>query len=321
MKTEMTMETAAQQNIEFTPKKKKMNKNTWQLYSLAAIPIVLVFIFCYLPMFGIVIAFKNYKYNLGIWGSEWVGFDNFKFFTHSTDFIRLVRNTVGMNALFIIFGIASSVLVAIFLYDLKSRNATKVYQTILITPHFMSWVIVAYIAYAFLNPQYGLVNSIITAFGGTAKDWYSEPVYWPAILVICNVWKTVGMDCVVYYAALMGMDNSLVEAAKIDGANKKDIIIHIIVPTLVPLITILTILKIGNIFRGDFGLFYQVPRNIGKLYATTDVIDTYVFRAMRVIGDMGMSSAVGFLQSLVGMILVIITNKVTKMIDSEGGLF
>ncbi|MBQ3114751.1 MAG: sugar ABC transporter permease [Clostridia bacterium] len=298
-----------------------MNKNTWQLYSLAAIPILLVFVFSYLPMFGIIIAFKNYKYNLGIMGSKWVGFDNFKFFTHSTDFIRLVRNTLGMNALFIIFGTMAAVLVAVFLYDLKSRNATKVYQTILITPHFMSWVIVAYIVYAFLNPQYGLINSIIQSFGVSPKDWYAEPKYWPGILTVCYIWKHVGMDCVVYYAALMGMDNSLIEAAKIDGANKKDIILHIIIPTLLPLITILTILKIGNIFRADFGLFYQVPRNIGKLYATTDVVDTYVFRAMRVIGDMGMSSAVGFLQSIVGMILVVATNKASKLIDPETGLF
>lgn len=299
----------------------KIKKNDLQLYSLCFIPILLVFIFCYIPMFGIIIAFKNYKYNKGILGSEWVGLDNFKFFINSNDFWRITWNTLELNFIFIVLGIVAAVLVAILLFELRSRNCTKIYQTVLITPHFMSWVIVSYIVYAFLNPSYGMLNRIIEAFGGTPIEWYSMPEVWTWILTICSIWKHVGMDSVVYYAALMGIDTSLFEAAEIDGANKLQSIWHITVPSLIPLITILTILKIGHIFRADFGLFYQVTRDVGALYSRTDVIDTYVYRTMREIGDMGMSAAVGLLQSVVGFVLVIITNAVTKKINPDSALF
>ncbi len=302
-------------------KKRKITQSELQLYSLCVIPVLLVFLFCYLPMGGIVIAFKNYRYDLGIFGSEWVGLDNFKFFFTSSDFFRITRNTLGMNFIFIIVSTASAVLVAVLLFHLQSRMATKIYQTMLITPNFLSWVIVAYMAYGFLNPQYGLLNSILSHFGIPKIDWYAKPNAWPFILTIASIWKHVGMDCVVYYAALMGIDSSLFEAADIDGAGAVKKFTKIILPELVSLIVIQTILKIGNIFRADFGLFYQLPRDIGMLYSTTDVIDTYIFRAMRVVGDMSMSSAVGFLQSIIGFIMVVTTNFITKKISPDNALF
>lgn len=307
------------------PQKKKRKKLTireLQLYSMCSIPLLLVIIFNYLPMGGLVIAFKNYKFNKGIFGSDWVGLKNFEFFLTSNEFTRLIRNTLGMNLIFIVAGTISAILLAFLLYELSSRKATKVYQTILITPHFMSWVIVAYMVYAFLHPTNGLLNHfLVDVLHLEAIDWYGKPEAWPGILTIASVWKHVGMDSVVYYAALMGFDSSLIEAAQIDGAKKWQINLKVVLPSLIPMIVILTIMKIGNIFRADFGLFYQLPRDIGALYSTTDVIDTYVFRTMRKIGDMGMSTAIGFLQSVVGFVVVIITNACVKRVDESMSLF
>lgn len=304
-----------------TRKKKRLKKNELELYSLCIIPLLSLFIFNYIPMFGIIIAFKDYRYNLGILGSRWVGFNNFKFFFETGTFKTILWNTLSMNMIFIVVGTASAILVAILLFEISSRNATKVYQTLLITPNFLSWVVVSYMVYAFLNPQYGLINVLLKHMGKEAVDWYAKPNAWPVILTISSVWKGVGMDSVVYYAALMGLDTSLFEAAEVDGASKFQVTMKIIVPLLIPLISVLTILKIGNIFRADFGLFYQLTRNVGLLYSKTDVIDTYIFRTMRVVGDMGMSSAVGLMQSVVGFILVMLTNHISKKINPDNALF
>ncbi len=307
-------------------KKGKLTANDWQLYSLCIIPLILVFIFSYLPMVGIIIAFKNYKFNLGVFGSPWVGFSNFEMFFKSNVFTQLVWNTLSNNFLFIVFGTVASLMVAILLFELKSRTATKVFQTLLITPHFMSWVIVAYIVYAILNPNYGYLNQILQLFGMEKIDWYSKPAAWPVILTITTIWKGVGMDSVVYYASLMGIDTSLFEAAEVDGANKLQRTLRIVLPSLVPLVAVLTILKIGNIFRADFGLFYTVTQDgaSGNLYKTTNVIDTYIFRTFKENASgnaYGLTSAVGLLQSFVGMILVVVTNWASKKIDKDLGLF
>ena len=272
-------------------------------------------------MGGIIIAFKDYKYNLGIFKSPWVGFDNFKYFFQSDSFLRITWNTLSLNFLFIVSGTIAAIIVAFLLFEIRSRNATKIYQTLLITPRFQSWVIVAYIAYAFLNPNYGMLNNILAVFGMDPIDWYATPNAWPAILVTANLWKGIGMNSVMYYAALMGFDNSLIEAAEIDGAGKIKIFTKILLPMLIPLVCVLTILSIGNIFRADFGLFYQVTRDVGLLYSRTDVIDTYIFRAMRQVGDMGMSSAAGLLQSVVGFVLVVATNAASRKINPDSALF
>lgn len=310
-----------EQSNTIKKKRKKFTSSELQLYSLCLIPVLAVFIFSYLPIGGVIIAFKNYKYNLGIFGSEWVGFKNFEFFFKSDAFARITWNTLFMNAVFIVVATAAAVLVAMLMFYVTSRRATKVYQTILIVPHFISWVVVSYMAYALLNPTYGFVNMALESFGMEPVDWYSNPGPWPFILTICHVWKHIGMNSIYYYAALMGIDTAMFEAAEVDGANKFQIMKSIMLPCLVPIVTILTIMSIGGIFRADFGLFYQVPRNVGLLYKTTDVVDTYIFRTMREVGDMGMSSAVGLLQSVVGLITVLITNAVTKRINPDNALF
>ena len=318
----MNVKTKTTEKVKTTEKKKrKFTVDELQDYSLLILPLLLIFVFSYLPIFGIIIAFKDYRYDLGIFGSKWVGLDNFKYFFQSDSFVRITWNTLSMNFLFIAIGTSAAVIVAVLLFYLRSRKATKVYQTMMITPHFVSWVIAAYILYAFLSPRFGLLNVLLNKFGMDKIDWYSDAKYWPVILVISSVWKKVGMDSVMYYAALMGIDSTMFEAAEIDGAGKVKIFLYIIIPSLVPIISILTIMSIGGIFRADFGLFYQLPRNIGVLYKTTDVIDTFIFRTMREIGDMGMSSAVGLLQSFVGLILVLLTNHVSKKINPDNALF
>ena len=292
-----------------------------KLWSFCIIPILLIVVFCYIPMVGIIIAFKDYRYDKGIFGSPWVGFKNFKFFFESNEFFRITWNTLSMNLIFIVVGIACAVLVAVMLFEIRSRLKVKTFHTILITPHFVSWVIVAYVVYGFLNPEYGLVNQMLAKLGMEKIQFYSIPGVWPVILLISFIWKHVGMDSVLYYATLMGIDESLFEAAALDGATEIQKARYITIPSLIPIITLLAIMKIGGIFRADFGLFYQVPRNVGALYETTDVIDTYIFRNLRTLGNIGMSSAVGLLQSVVGFVLVLLTNYLSKKVDPDGGLF
>lgn len=288
---------------------------------LAALPIIQIFIFAYLPMFGLVIAFKDYRFDTGIWGSKWVGLDNFKFFLTSKEFASIAWNTIFLNFLFIIVGMIAAIFIAVLLFELIGRTNTKIYQTVMITPNFLSWVIVGYMAYAFLNPEAGFINGLLQKLGLQKVNWYSEPGYWPAILTIVSVWKGVGMNSVYYYANLMGIDSSLFEAAEIDGASKLQRTRYITVPCLKKLAIMLFIMSVGGIFRSDFGLFYQVTRDVGTLYKTTDVMDTYIFRALKTVGDMSMSSAAGFLQSIVGFITVIITNAVVKRLQEDCAMF
>lgn len=306
------------------PKKKSRLKDfrdNAELSVLLIPGIVLLAVFAYIPMFGIIIAFKDYRNNLGIFGSKWVGLDNFKFFFTSQDAWRIGRNTVGYGLLFIVLGIISAVFVAILLYEIKNRIALKFYQTSMILPHFLSWVIVGYITYILLEPNMGILNRIIRAFGGEGLQWYSEPKYWVGILPVVNLWKNIGLKCIMYYAALMGIDEQLFEAAEIDGAGRFKQIIYITIPSLVPLMTILTILDVGHIIKGDFGLFYTIPRDIGLLYPTTDIIDTYVYRGLRTGDDIGITTAVGLFQSFVGLIMVVGTNLIVKKISPENSLF
>lgn len=290
-------------------------------FLLLAAPALIYFtIFHYIPMFGLVIAFKDYSYEAGILGSRWIGLTNFKFFFLSQDAWRITRNTVGYGALFIVVNAISASVVALLMNEIRNRAAIKTYQTIMLLPNFLSWVVVGFVAYILLNPALGLVNQVIRFFGGEGVDWYSNPVYWPFILTIAQVWKGIGMNAVMYYAALLGVDPELYNAATIDGANRLQKCWHISVPALIPLMTTLSILAVGNIFRGDFGLFYQIPRDVGALYPTTDVIDTYIYRGLRT-GDIGITSAVGFVQSVVGVFMVLVTNAIVKKIEPDNAMF
>lgn len=310
--------------LEKSKKKKKrvrFTKEDWQLYSLCLIPVILVIMFSYLPMSGLVMAFKNYRYDLGMFGSEWVGFSNFKVFLLGGEFPKLVRNTVGMNLLIIFAEIIAALIIAILMFNITSKKLVKAYQTIFILPNFISWVMVAYVVYTLLAPNEGVFNQILSFFGMEKINWYGEAKYWPAILTTASVWKNVGMKSIFYYSALMGVDETLFEAASIDGANAFQKTTKIMIPCILPTITVLFIMSIGGIFGGDFGLFYQVPRNIGALYDTTDVITTYNFRVMKVIGNMGLATAISLFSSVVGIIMVLITNKLSKKVDEDLGLF
>lgn len=293
-----------------------------QLFILALPAIILLFIFCYIPMGGIILAFKKFKVNLGVFDSPWVGLKNFEFFFTSSDAWRVVCNTLGMNFLFILFTTLLSVLFAVMMFRMCSRRKVKVYQTITLMPSFLSWVVVGYMVYALLMPgPTGLLNQIIMAFGGQPIEWYSQAGYWPAILLEVKLWHGVGYNSLFYYASLMGIDKEYFEAAQLDGTTKSQEFRYIILPFLKPIIIVMTLLNIGNIFRADFGLFFNVPRNVGVLYPTTDVIDTYVYRALTQLGDVGMSAAVGLVQSIVGFVLILSTNLIVRRIDPESALF
>lgn len=295
-------------------------KSSIPLLILCLPALIYFLIWHYLPMFGIVIAFKNYSYELGILKSPWVGFNNFKFFFLSQDAWRISRNTVGYAALHIVLNAVTGIAMALLLNEIKSRKAIKTYQTIMLFPNFLSWVVVGFITYIFLNPALGVINVTLKRFGMEGLPWFSEPKYWPFILNICHVWKSVGMNMIMYYAALMGVNNELYEAATLDGANHFQQCWFISIPELIPLMTILSIMAVGSIFRGDFGLYYQIPRDVGVLYPTTDVIDTYLYRGLRN-GDMGITAAVGAFQSVVGLIMVLSVNAIVKRIEPENAMF
>ena len=289
--------------------------------TIMALPMIVYFIiFNYIPLYGLVLPFKDYKMSQGFFGSAWVGLKNFKFLLNNEQLNTAVRNTICYNFVFIFGGIIVSVIVALLLFEV-GRNAVKAHQTMLYLPYYISWVIVSYASRALLDMDYGIINKLLVSCGIEPKLWYNVPGYWPGILIFAAIWKGFGSDAVLYYAALMGVDKSLFEAAKVDGANKLQIIWHITLPCLRPIIIMMSILKIGKIFYGDFGLFYNLTFNSSLLYKTTDILDTYVYRALITLGDIGLSSAVGFVQSVMGFILVIMTNLVVRKLDSDSALF
>ncbi|MNM84074.1 putative multiple-sugar transport system permease YteP [compost metagenome] len=282
--------------------------------------------FSYLPMFGTVIAFKEYRFSRdGFWASivnsKWVGWDNFKFLFSTNDAYVITRNTLLYNLAFIFIGLILSVVLAVILSEISNKRLAKTYQTGMFMPYFLSWVIVGYFTFSFLSSERGLLNQVLQSFGVDTIQWYNNPKFWPYILILVYLWKAVGYNSVVYLAAIMGIDRSLYEAAMIDGASKFQQIRNITIPLLKPIITIMTLLAIGKIFYADFGLFYQVPRDSGTLYSVTNVIDTYVYRGLKSTGEIGMSTAAGLYQSVVGFILVITSNYIVRKYDKDSALF
>ena len=276
----------------------------------------------YIPMFGMVIAFKQVDFSKGILGSDWVGLKNFEFLFATEDAMVITRNTILYNLAFIVLNLFLGILFAIFICDVANKRLKKVYQSAILFPFLMSMVIVGYIVYAFFSMQNGIVNkSILPMFGQEPIFWYNEAKYWPAILVFVNTWKGVGYGCLIYISAINGIDPTYYEAAELDGAGKLKQIWHITLPCILPSIITLTLLNIGRIFYSDFGLFYQVPRDSGMLYSTTNVIDTYVYRGLMRQGNIGMSSAAGVYQSIVGFCLVLLSNLVVRKVSRENALF
>jgi len=313
-----------QKSPPLTKKRASLNKKltTSGPFLLMLAPAFLfVFVNNYIPMFGAVIAFKNFNYVDGFLHSPWSGFKNFEFLFKSEAAWRITRNTIGYNLVFIFLGLVLAVTCALVLNELRSRKAAKVYQSVIFLPYFMSWVVVAYLVYAILAPK-GLFNSSIAPMLGLdTVDWYTSPEYWPIILPLVNVWKNIGYGIVIYLAGITGIDQEFYEAAVLDGANKWQQITRITIPFLIPLMIVTTLMALGGIFRSDFGLFYQVPMQQGLLKPTTDVLDTYIYNALIRTGDLGMSSAAGFYQSIVGFILVLTANWAVGKISPDNKVF
>lgn len=296
---------------------RKMN---WELLILAAPGLIFLLAFYYVPLFGLVLPFKRMDYSKGIWGSDWIGVKNFEFFFKSQDAFRITKNTLFLNFLFITITLLVAIVLALLLFEL-SRRKVKVYQTAMFMPYFISWVVASYILYALLSPQLGVLPNMLRNMGMEVPNFYNTPKYWPFILTVSYVWKNAGYMTLLFYAALMGIDSTQFEAAAIDGANKTQITFRISIPFIMPVIILITILQIGKIFYADFGMFYFLTRDSGTLYVATDVIDTYVYRALRVTGDIGMASAAGLYQSLVGFLLVLFSNLVVRRIDRDSAIF
>ena len=289
--------------------------------TIMALPaFIYIFIFNYIPLYGLVLPFKDYKPRLGFLGSPWAGFKNFEFLLNNEQLMHAVENTLLYNAVFLVLGTATSVFVALMLYEM-SRRSVKIYQTSIFIPHYISWVVAAYVFMVFLDMDYGILNKIIVAFGGKEILWYNNPKYWPAILTIAHIWKGFGYSAVIYYSALMGLDESLFEAAKLDGAGKLKQMWHISLPGIRNMIVMLFIMHIGKVFHADFGMFYNLTLNSALLYEKTDVVDTYIYRTLIDLGDVGLSSATSMLQAVLGFLLVILSNTIVNKIDSDSALY
>ncbi|MZQ82053.1 ABC transporter permease subunit [Paenibacillus sp. 5J-6] len=289
--------------------------------------LVLLIAFHYLPIGGILIAFKDFSYSGGSFlknfeNSSWVGLKNFEFFIQTPDAYIITRNTILYNLVFIALGTAASVFLAIALNELRHRRAAKIYQTFILLPYFLSWIAVSYLFFGFLSADKGIINSmILQSLGAKPVEWYSQQSYWPYILVFANLWKYAGYNAIVYLAAITGIDPDYYEAASLDGASKWQQIRHITIPSISTVITLMVLLGIGRMFFADFGLFYQVPLNSGALFEVTNVIDTYVYRALMNSGDIGMSAAASTFQAFVGFVLVVLSNWIVRRIDKEKAIF
>lgn len=293
------------------------------LLLMAAPGTLLLFVFAYLPMIGLMIAFKDYRAADGILGSAWSGLENFRYLFSTPDAWRITYNTLVMNAIFIITNLIMSLAIALLLNEVRDSNPllSKFYQSTLFFPYLLSYVIVNYFLFAFLNTDSGLVNNFLATFGIRPIRWYASPQYWPFILMLVNLWKSAGFWSIVYLAGIVAINPEYYEAAGIDGASRWRQIRSITLPLLQPLIIINVLLAVGRIFYADFGLFYQVPRDSPQLYMTTDVIDTYVYRTLTKLGNVGMASAAGVYQAVVGFVLVVFANWVVRRVDREKSLF
>ncbi|KUP20732.1 ABC transporter permease subunit [Paenibacillus sp. DMB5] len=294
----------------------------YKVILLMLLPAVAFFLlFAYIPMAGIVIAFKKYDYAGGIFGSAWNGLDNFRFFFESGDAWRVTRNTALYNIAFITVNNILQIFAAIMLFEVGGKWFRKLTQSALFLPYFISWVVVGAIAYNLLNYDIGTVNALLRGLGLEPIDIYNTPAYWPYILVLVAAWKSLGYGTVMYLAAITGIDTEMYEAAEIDGANIFQRIMKVTIPNLMPTVIILVLLAVGNIFRGDFGMFYNMIGNNGLLFSATDVIDTFVFRSLITSNDIGMSAAAGVFQSVLGFATIMTVNYAVRKYDKDRALF
>ena len=303
-------------------KRRFFRREDLALYVMALPTVVFLLMFCYAPMFGLIMAFQDFKVTSGFFGSKFVGLANFKYLFTTTDAWIITRNTVCYNLVFIVVNTFVAVVMALMLSELTSRPLAKTLQTIYMLPYFLSWTVVAIVVSAFLDREYGVVNKIIQATGGKGKtDWYKQKELWPPLLVFIHAWKGVGYNTVLYLAVISGISQDYYEAAVLDGATKFQQARYITLPHLRFVISISLIMAMGGIFRGDFGLFYSVTKDSGRLYPVTDVIDTYIYRGLRTLGNVGMSTAAGLYQSLVGFLVLLGANWVVSRIDPDSAMF
>lgn len=297
----------------------EIHKNKF-LYAMMIPTIIWIFVFCYVPMAGIVVAFKDFSYVGGIFGSDWSGLKNFEFMFKSKTVLNIAWNTIYLNLLFIIFSTTASVFLALLFVEVKNKHFKKISQSIAILPYFISWAVVSMFLLGFLNDN-GLVSQLLQTLGMEKINFYSDPAKWRFILVLLKIWQAAGFGTIVYIASITGFDTGIYEAAKIDGATRLQQITRITLPLLKTTIILLTIMAVGGIFRGDFGMIYALVGDNSLLYPTTDVIDTYVYRALRQLGDYGMSTAVSLVQSVIGLVLVVVTNAIVKKVEPDSALF
>ncbi|MDY3917538.1 MAG: ABC transporter permease subunit [Candidatus Limivivens sp.] len=298
-------------------KKKKKIRRYLPFYLMALPGIAYLLINNYMPMSGLIVAFKKYSAKKGIWGSEWIGLKNFQFLFKTQDAWVITRNTLLYNIAFIILGTILALTIAILLNEVNHR-ASKFFQSVILLPHLISWVIISYLVFAFLSAESGFINNaILSKLGKEGISWYSEAGYWPVILVLVYLWQSHGYTSIVYYASVVGFDRGYYEAAELEGAGPWQKIRHITLPLLKPTIITMVMLSVGKIFYSDFGLFYQIPMNSGSIFSTTNVIDTYVYRGLLEQGNIGMSAAAGLYQSIVGFIVVVAANAIVRKIDKE----
>lgn len=296
-------------------------KKNKALFSMLIPAVIVTIVFFYLPMSGLVLAFKNYRFNLGVFGSEWNGLDNFRFLFSSGTGWLITKNTIVFNLLNLITSQVLAIIIAIFITEITNKIFKKVTQSIIFLPYFVSWVIVGTFVYALFNYETGLINSAISSMGGTAVNFYGMPDVWKYIIMAFNAWKWCGYNSVIYIAAITGVDAETYEAAAIDGATIFKRIWYITIPCIRPTMITMILLQVGRILRGDFEMFYQIIGNNGQLYNATDVIDTYVFRSLLQNSNIGMTAAASFYQSLLCFGIIMIVNAIVKHIDADYALF
>ncbi|TCL58047.1 carbohydrate ABC transporter membrane protein 1 (CUT1 family) [Kineothrix alysoides] len=303
-------------------------KKTFMLLTMVAPGAIWLILLRYLPMFGIVMAFQDYKIYTkapslinNIMNSNFVGIKNFKFLFMTKDSWVMIRNTLGYNTVFIILGLLISVTFAVILNEVTKKFVAKTYQTLMFFPYFLSWVVASYFVQAFLDPTNGLLTHAMQTWGMQPIDFYNSTKPWPYILTIAYIWKSTGYSVVLYLAAITGIDATQYEAASIDGASKLQQVFYVTLPHLKTMIIILFILAVGKIFNADFGLFYQVPMSSGPLMPVTQVIDTYVYRAMIATQNYSMTTAAGLLQNVVGFICIMVANSIVSKFDKDSSLF
>lgn len=315
-KTNTKIEVAKPQTV----KSKISSKKNLTMLSMLLPGLIVMALNNYLPMFGLVFAFRKMDTVQKLFGSGWNGLKNFEYLFSSNAAWKITRNTIGYNVVFIIIGLILPVFMAICLNELRNKRAAKFYQSLFFIPYFLSWVVISYVVFGLLSNEYGAVNRIIQDLGGDKVSWYSKPEMWPYILVLVNTWKWTGYDTIVYLSAVCGVNQELFEAASVDGASRLQQIWYITIPSLIPLAIVLVLLRLGRMFYTDMGLFYSVPRNTGVLQDVTNTIDTYVYRAFTATGNIGLSAAAGFYQAVLGLVVILGFNAIVRKYDPDSAI-